>query len=98
MAGPIYKLFQAKFTEAWYQLSPEEQQQRIAQVNKALDQVGAKRMLLCNSAWSNEQWSAFGVEEFPDIEALQKHSQILNDLQWDRYLTGVTALGIPWEP
>ncbi len=97
MTGPIYKLWQAKFTEAWYQLSQEEQRQRVAQVEEALTQVGGKRVLLCNSAWANEQWSAFGVEEFPDIEAVQKHSQLLDELNWYRYIESITTLGTRWE-
>ena len=55
MAGPIYKLWRATFREAWYQLSPEEQQQRLAQVAEALTQVGGKPVVVCNSAWADEQ-------------------------------------------
>jgi hypothetical protein len=70
----IYKLWQAKFKETWHQLGQEEQQRRLAKVQAALPQVGAKGVLLCESAWANEQWSFFGVEEFPDIEAVQRHT------------------------
>jgi hypothetical protein len=55
-------------------------------------------VLLCNSEWSNEQWSGFGVEEFPDIEAVQQFSRALSELNWGRYLTGITTLGTKWEP
>src|SRR4051812_28695800 len=95
--APIYKLWQAKFNEAWFQLSPEEQHQRLTNVGEALAQVGGKSVVLCNSGWSNEQWRIFGVEEFPDIEAVQKHRQLLNDLDWDRYLDGVSTLGTKLE-
>ncbi len=98
MAQPIYKLFQAKFTEAWHQLPGEEQRRLETQVEEALAQVGAKRVLLCVSAWANEQWTAFGVEEFPDIEAVQKHSQLLIELNWFRYLESITTLGTPYTP
>ena len=97
MAQPIYKLWQAKFNEAWYQLSPEEQNQRLTQVQGALEQVGGKTVVLCNSDWSNEQWRGFGVEEFPDIEAVQKHAKLLGELDWDRYLVSISTLGTKWE-
>ena len=93
MAQPIYKLWQAKWTDAWYQLSPDEQQHLSGQVEEALAQVGGKRVLVCASAWSNEAWLAFGVEEFPDLEAVQKHSQLLAELNWFRYIESITTLG-----
>jgi len=97
MAQPIYKLWQARFTEAWYQLSSEERRQRLAQVQGTLDQVGGKMVVICNSDWSNEQWRVFGVEEFPDIEAVHKHTKLLNELEWYRYLDSVSTLGTKLE-
>ena len=97
MAGPIYSLFMFKPTQAWYQLSKEEQDKLMAKVGEALDRVGGKSVLMCNSAWSNEQWLGFGVEEYPDIEAVQKSKQILLELDWYRYVEGVSLLGSKWE-
>jgi hypothetical protein len=97
MAKPIYKLFLVKDTEAWYKLSPEEQTELLDKVNGALDKVGGKRIVLCDSSWCSEQWPFFGVEEFPDIEAAQKHSELLNELNWFRYINSMTVLGTKWE-
>jgi hypothetical protein len=96
MAGPIYKLFEARFREAWYQLSPDEQQRLSDQVGAALEQVGGRRVVICASLWSNEAWTGFGVEEFPDVEAVQKQTQLLDDLHWYRYIESRTMLGIPF--
>ena len=49
--------------------------------------------MLCSAAWSNERWPFFGVEEFPDVEAVQRHEQILTDLNWARYIESRTTLG-----
>ena len=95
--APIYKFWQATFNEAWHQLSAEEQSQRLGKVQAALEQVGGKAVVLCDSSWSNEEWSGFGVEEFPDIEAVQKHTQLLNELNWNRYLRGTSMLGTKLE-
>ena len=70
MAQPIYKLFMGRFLEAWYQLSEEERNRLIAKLNEALEKVGAKRPILCNSSWSSDQWLVAGVEEFPNLEAV----------------------------
>ena len=97
MAQPIYKLWVAKWSEAWYQLSEDEQQQLIAKENAALEQVGGKQLVLCNSQWASEQWPFWGVEQFPDIEALQKHTELLAEINWLRYLESRTILGTEWQ-
>ena len=52
-----------------------------------------KELVMCSAAWSNERWPFFGVEEFPDLEAVQRHEQILTDLNWARYIDSRTTLG-----
>jgi hypothetical protein len=93
MAQPIYKLWQARFTEAWHQLPEEEQQRILSLVTEALSTAGGKALVICNAAWSNERWPFFGVEEFPDPEAVQRHEQILTDLNWARYIESRSTLG-----
>ena len=39
-----------------------------------------------------------GVEEFPDLEAVQRHEQILTDLNWARYMDSRTTLGTEFIP
>jgi len=89
----IYKLWRGRFTEAWYRLPQDEQQQLMDKVVGALEQVGGKELIVCQSAWSNERWQAFGVEEFQDVDAEQRHQQILLDLAWARYFDSETTLG-----
>jgi hypothetical protein len=93
MAQPVYKLWQGRFTEAWHQLPQQEQQRLLSQVMEALNTAGGKELVMCSAAWSNERWPFFGVEEFPDLEAVQRHEQILTDLNWARYIESRTTLG-----
>lgn len=93
MSGPVYKLWLAKPTEVWYQLSDDEQQAIFAELNQALARVGGKAIILCNSGWSSEQWPLFGVEEYPNIEAVQALSEAHQKLKWYRYVTSKTVLG-----
>jgi hypothetical protein len=93
MAQHIYKLVLGKMNEAWHQLSPEEQHALLAKVNTALEQVGAKRLIECDPSWSTEQWHFWGVEEFPDIQSVMKHTKLLAELKWDRYVETMTVLG-----
>jgi hypothetical protein len=98
MAQSIYKVFLTRPLEAWYQLSQEEQTSLLAKVNEALEAAGGKTVVLCNSSWSSEQWQFFGVEEFPNIEAIQKQAALHNELNWLRYMESVTVLGTELQP
>jgi hypothetical protein len=97
MAQPIYKLFMGRFLEAWYQLSQEEQNRLVAKLNEALEKVGGKRPILCDSSWSSDQWSFGGIEEFPNIEAVQKYTAALKELNWFRYCESTNVLGTKLE-
>ena len=93
MAQPIYKLWQGRFTEAWHQLPQQEQQRLFGAVQQAMETVRGKPLTTCDAAWSNERWPFFGVEEFPDLDAVQRHEQILTDLNWARYIESRSTLG-----
>jgi hypothetical protein len=93
MAQPIYKLWQGRMTEAWHQLPQQEQQRLLSRVMDALNSVGGRELVICDAAWSNERWPVFGVEEFPDLEAVQRHEQLLVDFNWLRYIESRTTLG-----
>ena len=93
MAQPIYKLWQGRFTEAWHQLPEQEQQRLLGQVMGALNTTGGRELVVCDAAWSNERWPVFGVEEYANLEAVQRHEQLLTDLNWARYIDSRTTLG-----
>ena len=93
MAQEIYHFFLAKPTEAWYQLSQEEQNKLFAKVDEARAQVGGKVIVVCDSRWASEQWPFWGVEQFPNIEAVQEHKELLNAFNWFRYVESMTLLG-----
>ena len=89
----IYKTFRVSLREAWYQLSKAEQESLFAKVNEALPKAGGKNIFLCDSSWSSEEWEYFGVDVFPSMEAVQKHSELLKALDWFRYIKSSTLLG-----
>ncbi len=100
MVQPIYKLWQARFTETWHQLPQDEQQRLLDEAQQSLTDAGGTSLMLCSAAWSNEEWPYFGLEQFPDLDAVQKHSQRLTELNWFRYLESRTTLGtqFPTQP
>jgi hypothetical protein len=65
MAQPIYKLWQGRFTEAWHRLPEQEQQRMLGLVSEALNTAGGKEVVICDTAWSNEQWPSSGSRNSP---------------------------------
>jgi hypothetical protein len=94
MAGPIYKVWLMKYKEPWYKLTIEEQNKLMAQGGEALKQAGGDEIIMCASMWSSEKWLGWGVEKFPDIDAVQKHSEKLFSLNWFEYIDSVSYLGV----
>ena len=93
MAQPIYKVFMGKYTEAWYQRSKEEQDDIFAKNMAAFERLGGKWVLVCDSLWASDQWHFWGVAEFPDLESIQKYTEVMVELKWFRYLDGISVLG-----
>ena len=98
MAQPVYKVWLMKYTESWYKLTTEEQNKIMAQIEESLKQVGAELIILCASVWSSEEWFAWGVEKYPDIEAVQKHAENLFRMNWYQYIDSKTYLGTEMPP
>ena len=65
----------------------------LPKVSEASAKVGGKNIILCNSTWSSDEWEFFGVKVFPNMEAVQKHSELLVALDWFRYVKSTTLLG-----
>jgi hypothetical protein len=93
MAQPIYKVWFMKYTEPWYKLTTDEQNNLMSLAAESLKQVGAEVMVMCLSVWASESWLGWGVEKYPDLEAVQKHTQNLFALNWFKYIESTTTLG-----
>jgi len=93
MAQPIYKMFYARMKEPWFQLSKEERDALFGKLEEAMKKVGGKSMLICDSTWTSEKWWFWGVEEYPNLEAVQEYAKSLVELDWFRYCDSETLLG-----
>jgi hypothetical protein len=94
MAQPIYKVWFVNYKEPWYKLTTEEQNNLLAKVGESLEQVGGELVMIRSSVWSSEEWLAWGVEKYPDIEAAQQHANNLFNMNWFAYVESKTYLGI----
>ena len=98
MSKPVYVLHVARLTEAWYQLSEQERESLLSNFPPIHEKFGVKTIIMCDARWSSER-EFFSVEEYPDIEALQKKQEAENELDWPRYCeVCIRILGTKWEP
>ena len=91
----IIKVLFVKPKEAYFKLSEEERKELGDKAMKDVEDVGGRWIAFCNCYWSNEEWVWFGVMEFPDIEAVQKHSEFIEGLEQVRYVESKSYLGTP---
>jgi hypothetical protein len=89
----IYKSFMGRMSEAWYALSSEQQAELLARLDEERKRAGGKSVIMCDSSWSSDHVLFFGVEEFPDLDAVQAYHAALMKLNWFRYIDGNTVLG-----
>lgn len=93
MAQAIYKVWFMKYKEPWYKLTQEEQNKLTNHNVESLKQVGAESLMMCVSGTFSEEWLGWGVEKYPDLEALQKHTMNLFNIHWFEYIDSWTCLG-----
>ena len=98
MSQPIYLSFHMKAKDPWYQLTEDEQNAKMAQINASMESVGAEPVILCDCSWSSEPWQYFGMIKFPSLEALQKHRQDTNSYDWARYVDARSIIGTEFQP
>lgn len=98
---PIVKVWFSKPKDAWHCLSEKEQKdffKREQEMAKELRvKFGIKTINTSKCLWSNEEWFEFGIEEFPNIEAVQEYSEQLSKLGMYRYFEAKVLLGTPIE-
>jgi len=98
MEQPIYKVWLMKYTDAWYKLSLEEQKNHLAKIEESLKKVGAELLMMRVSVWASEEWLAWGVEKYPNLEAVQQHSLTLYAMNHFRYVESASYLGVEMPP
>ena len=98
MADKVYKMWMARLTAAGYELSEAEQNELMAKNNANLEELGVKTLDLGDSTWSSEHWLFFGLEEYPDMAAVQAHAAYLMEINWFKYTEAKILLGTEWQP
>ena len=96
MSEPVYRLYLNNWKEAGWRLSEEERKEVSDKAAESYERVGGERIVDCDSSWSSEQWLGWGVQKFPNIEALQQHHRDMMEIEWYRYANSISILGTEW--
>jgi hypothetical protein len=80
-------------TEAWYQLSKQEQDDLWERVQDVDRRAGAIWRILCDLRWADESLYDWAVVEYPDFDSYRQKVAELEELNWYRYWSGRTILG-----
>ena len=97
MATPVFLLVLGEgFTEAWHQLSKQEQDDLWARVEEVDKRAGATWHIVCDSRWADESVFDWGVIEYPDFDNYREVAE-LEKLNWWRYWSCKTILGTKME-
>ncbi len=92
----IYQLFMIRNVnnEPWAALSKEKQDEIFGCMTESIEKHGGKPMFWSSISWSNEEYENFGVIAWPDVEAVQGHFAVLDEIGWHRYHYARTILGM----
>ena len=92
---PIIRLFFAKLKDAWHEQSEEQQTEFMRKDRARLDELGCT-FTMYDLRWSNEEWQFIGVEEWPNLEALEKYAAFQKEeLKGPSYVDAKVYLGTP---
>lgn len=90
---PVYKLYLMKQTLAAITAAPEMRADYLKKHDAFLAETGGKVLLVCNMVWSNEQYEYFGLEVFPNLQALITYHEKLQSIGWFAYFDSKSYLG-----
>jgi hypothetical protein len=94
---PIFQLWVVRSnpaaTDFRSRLSKEEEAAMWKTHDEALGRDKSFAWLVCDSYWSDDQYSAFGVNVYPNIEAEIYHKAELAKIHWEKYFDSFTILG-----
>jgi hypothetical protein len=97
MDTPLYKLYLFKYTPQFYQVPVAEIRAVRAKMAEKQAALGIRDLFNAEMSWSNEKWEFFGVEFYPNLEAVQSYARCLKETGFLQYINSESYLGIPMD-
>lgn len=93
---PVVRLFFAKMKQEFLDLPEDEKIAFMSKDRENLDALGMKAVSMIDCSWSNDEWDYIGVEEWPNMEAIEKREKFEKEaLKVFKYVESKTYLGTP---
>jgi hypothetical protein len=92
--APYYRAFWMNFSEPWYALTSDQQDELMMKVDQTHAEFGSKRIILCNSHWATSEWMAWGVEAYPSLEAMVGRAAKLGEMGWIKFTQAMSLPGV----
>lgn len=97
MDTPLYKLYIYKRTPQFF-LTPAADVRAIrARMAERQAALGIRDLFNAEMAWSNEKYEYFGVEFYPNLEAVQNYTRCMMECGYYQFVQGESYLGIPMD-
>ncbi len=82
--------------EAFISLTEEEKIEFMRKDRENLDKLGMKAVAMVDCSWSNEEWDYIGVEQWPNMEAIEKRKKFeKEELEIFKFVESKTYMGTP---
>ena len=94
-SGGVFKLWFVNPTPAYNQLDEQKLAAIYEQHNAGFTRAGGKSLIFASS-FSSERYTHFGLEYFPDLDAVRAFSDHLAEIKWHQYFDGDILLGTQW--
>jgi hypothetical protein len=91
---PIYRAYLARLTAYGHSLSPEKLEEVGGRSIEESRKHGGILLAAAYTRWNNEEWETFGIERYPDMEAVVRYSQYLSTTNWYKVWEARSFLGV----
>lgn len=91
--NPVYRAYLTHETAFARQMEPQELEMKYRQTSDAFRSAGGTPILSAYMRWNNEGYEYFGVERYPNLEALIGYTQFLSSNDWYRIMESRSFLG-----
>lgn len=93
-ATPIYRAYLSRLTPYGHTLSQETIDQAGRRAMQKAHENGGVALASAYTRWNNETWAYFGIERYPDMEAVVRYSQFLSTSDWYGVWEARSFLGV----
>ena len=91
--SPVYRAYLTQETSYARQMEPDDLKMKYSLAGEAFKSAGGVPVLSAYARWNNEGYEYFGIERYPNLEALIGYTQFLSSNDWYAIMESRSYLG-----